>query len=63
MKVCDLTAWLGFVFCEFAFRWFDVFDVPFDDEDYRWYHRVSNFIGGTAYSIGCWFYNICKKEG
>ena len=59
MKVCDLTGWLGFVFCEFAFRWFDIFDGPIKgDDDYRWYHGVSYLIGGTAYSIGCWFYNI-----
>ena len=62
MKVSDLTGWLGFVFCEFTFRWFDAFDVPFDDKDYRWHHRVSYLVGSTSYSIGCWFYNIGEAD-
>ena len=57
--VYETTQWLGWAFCEFAFRWFDVFDgaIP-GDEDYRWYHRVPCFIGDKAYSVGCWFYNV-----
>jgi hypothetical protein len=62
MKVGDLTDWLGFVFCEFTFRWFDAFDVPFDDKDYRWHHRVSYLVGSASYSIGCWFYNIGEAD-
>ena len=55
-EVLDYT---GYVFCEFAFRWFDVFDGPIPgDEDYRWYHCVPNFIGRTSYRIGCFFYGL-----
>ncbi len=52
--------WLGYGFCEFSFRWFRQFDVPYDDADYRWYHRVSYFIGSTAYTVGCYFYEKGK---
>ena len=62
MKVGDLTEWLGFVFCEFSFRWFDIFDVPLHEEDWRWYHGMSYSIGGASYSIGCWFYNVGENN-
>ena len=62
MKRSDVTEWLGYVFCEFSFRWheaFDgLFDVPFYEWDWRWHHHISSFIGGKAYSIGCWFYSV-----
>ena len=58
MPVNKVTECLGFVFCEFSFRWFDAFDVPYDERTWRWYHRVSSFIGGNSYAIGCWLYNL-----
>jgi hypothetical protein len=49
---------IGYVFCEFSFRWFDRFDVPFDEADWRWYHRVNYFIGSASYGTGCFFYGL-----
>jgi hypothetical protein len=49
---------LGYIFCELSFRWFNVFDVPYQDEGWKWYHRVSYFLGEKSYSVGCYFYNI-----
>ena len=62
MKVGKLAGWLGWFFCEFSFRWFRCFDVPGDERDYRWYHRVSYFIGGKSYSVGCYFYNMEESD-
>ena len=61
-KMCET---LGYLFCEFAFRWFDYFDdIPFEGDmenhtkaDVKWYHRVIMGVGDRAYSIGCRFYN------
>jgi len=57
------TQWLGYIFCEFSFRWFDLFDVPADDSIWRWYHHWSSFIGGAAYSAGCCLYGFFEQEG
>ena len=57
-----LCEWLGYLFCEFSFRWFDRFDVPYLDEDWRWYHRVVYFVGRVPYSVGCYFYNVTEQE-
>ena len=58
MKPGDLFGWLGWGFCEFSFRWFRWFDVPYDNNDYRWYHHISYFIGQKSYAFGCRFYNM-----
>ena len=66
MKAGDVTEWLGYVFCEFSFRWYEafdgLFDVPFYEWDWRWHHHISSFIGGRAYSIGCWFYGLGDED-
>ena len=51
----EVLGCIGYVFCEFAFRWFDRFDTPFNEADWRWYHRVSYFIGSAPYGAGCFF--------
>tara|TARA_Y100000034_G_C6632349_1_gene276104 strand:+ start:364 stop:555 length:192 start_codon:yes stop_codon:yes gene_type:complete len=61
MLKSKVTIVLGYVFCEFSFRWFNMFDVPYLDEEWRWYHRAAYFIGGQLYSIGCFFYNLGDK--
>ena len=58
----EVFEYLGYVFCEFSFRWYSAFngllDVPFYRQEWRWYNHVSSFIGSSAYSIGRWFYNL-----
>ena len=54
---------IGYMFCEFTFRWFDyIGDVPWADEDWRWYHHVYYFIGNVPYRVGCFFYNLQDDE-
>jgi len=55
---CWMTEWLGYIFCEFSFRWFRLFDVPYDDEDWKWYHHVIYSIGERPYALGCYFYGL-----
>ena len=54
----ETTEWLGYIFCEFSFRWFQLVDVPYDDEDWKWYHHIVYFIGEKSYAIGCYFYSL-----
>ena len=55
----ELLDFIGYVFCEYSFQWFDVFDFPANgDDNYKWYHGPSNFIGGVFYKTGCFFYGI-----
>ena len=30
----EVLGCIGYVFCEFAFRWFDRFDTPFNEADW-----------------------------
>jgi len=53
-----ITQWLGYMFCEFSFRWFNVVDVPVSDDCWKWYHHAIFFIGSKSYLTGCYFYNI-----
>ena len=56
-----LCEWLGYIFCEFSFRWFDRFDVPLsevDEEDLTPLQRLSYFIGSKPYGWGVYFYNF-----
>lgn len=54
---------LGYVFCEFAFRWYDCMgDIPWHEEDWRWFHHVGCFIGGVSYSVGCFFYGLQESQ-
>ena len=48
--------YLGWLFCEGSFRWFDRFSVPYDEREWRWYHRVNYSIGSLSYGLGCWCY-------
>tara|TARA_Y100000310_G_scaffold330521_1_gene402338 strand:- start:29 stop:229 length:201 start_codon:yes stop_codon:yes gene_type:complete len=57
-----VAEWLGYVFCEISFLWFEKFDVPYRGKDWRWYHRIVYFIGGKFYSIGCYFYDAGMKD-
>lgn len=65
-----LTEFLGYVFCEFAFRWFDVFDgTPFvgdmeghTEKDVRYHHRLIMGVGSFTYSTGCFFYNYGETQ-
>jgi len=60
-----LTEFLGYLFCEFAFRWFDHFDdTPFvgdmenrTEADVQLHHRFITGVGSCTYSLGCRFYN------
>jgi len=55
----EILDWIGYVFCEFTFQWFDrMGDVPWDEEDWRWFHHIYYFIGCIPYRIGCFFYNL-----
>lgn len=59
MKVA-LCEGLGYLLCEFSFRWFDVFNVPLSEVDEKQLtrvQRVTNFIGDKSYSWGVYFYN------
>ena len=50
---------IGYMFCELAFRWFDIFDGPIEgDDDFRWYHRIHDLVGSTSYRAGCFFYSL-----
>jgi hypothetical protein len=59
------TELFGYLFCEFAFRWFDFFDgTPFvgdmeghTEKDVRCHHHLIMGVGGVSYSAGCYFYN------
>ena len=54
---------VGFVFCECTFQWFDrIGDVPWDEEDWQWYHRIYYFIGVAPYKIGSFFYNLQDEQ-
>ncbi len=61
----NVTEFLGYLFCEFAFRWFDRFDgTPFvgdmenhTEADVQLHHRFIMAVGGRSYSLGCRFYN------
>jgi len=53
-----LAEFLGYVFCEFSFRWFELIDVPYHDEEWKWYHHGVYFIGSKPYALGCYFYNV-----
>jgi len=57
-----MVDYLGWVFCEFSFRWFRWFDVPYNEEDYRWYHHISYFVGQKSYAVGCYFYDVEKSH-
>jgi len=58
-----IAPYLGYLFCEFSFRWWDLpFDVPYIDKDWKWYHHVVYFIGSKPYSIGCYFYNLYPEK-
>lgn len=57
-----LCEWLGYLFCEFSFRWFDMFDVPlsddpWDESEFNLFHRFTYAVGSRAYNVGCYFYN------
>ena len=59
----EVLDWIGYVFCEFTFRWFDYTDdVPWLEEDWRWYHHAQYFIGNVPYRIGCFFYGLQDDE-
>ena len=66
MKIGDLVRWvferLGWIFCEFAFWWFDVLDHPIDDEKWRWWHYLTFFAGSIPMMFGCFFYKIAGEE-
>jgi hypothetical protein len=49
--------YLGWLFCEVTFHWFDLFDVPFDEREWRWYHRANYAVGRLPYRLGCWCYD------
>ena len=34
----------------------------FEDENWKWYHRVIYFIGSKSYSAGCYFYDMSMKK-
>lgn len=55
-----LSEWLGWVFCEASFRWFQMFDVPLslsEEEDLTLLQRFVYFIGSKSYGLGVYFYN------
>jgi len=52
----------GYIFCEISFFLFNKFDVPYVDERWKWYHKITYSLGETAYSIGCFFYNIQLED-
>ena len=66
MKIKDIkneiAEWLGYVFCEFSFRLFEKFDVPYMGKNWKWYHHVVFFIGSKFYSVGCYFYDMSMKK-
>lgn len=48
-----MSASLGWIFCEIAFRLWDW--LP-DDADARWWFGVVNAPISAFYRLGCWFY-------
>ena len=59
----EVLDFIGYAFCEFTFQWFDrIGDVPWEEEDWRWYHRVYYFIGSAPYRVGCFFYDMQDDE-
>lgn len=52
-----VAGWLGYVFCELSFRWINKVEIPYF-EDWKWYHRLSYYVGEKLYSAGCYFYEI-----
>jgi hypothetical protein len=58
----EILDWFGYVFCEAAFRWWDVFDdtplhlYPTRRDTLVW------LIGWPSYKIGCFFYSLQNDE-
>lgn len=62
-----ISGWLGYLFCEAAFRldeWVDLPPINFDSpnpldnrSDWKRHHHVIYPVFSGFYSIGCWFYD------
>jgi len=55
---------IGYVFCEFSFRWSNYTgDAPWDEvRRHGWVSSALDFIGSASYGIGCFFYNLQDDE-
>jgi len=56
-EICEL---IGYVLCEFSFRWWDLFDKPVGD--WRWWNHVIYHVGRPTYIVGCFFYGLNDNE-
>ena len=56
-----VTGWLGFFFCEIAFRtWDDMYDTPY--EEYKLTEQnVIVWFATACYELGNWFYSLGYK--
>jgi len=57
-----ITSWLGRLFCEASFRGFRLWDVPVDEKEWKWRHKVWFFINSKLYFAGCFFYDMEEGE-
>jgi len=62
----EILDWLGYIFCEASFRWWNIFDDGSDLErkiSYltRW-EMLTYGIGIPSYKIGCFFYGLQDNE-
>jgi hypothetical protein len=62
----EILEWLGYVFCEASFRWWNIFDDGSDLErkisHLTYCETVTYSIGVPSYRLGCFFYNLQDDE-
>jgi len=58
----EILEWLGYIFCESSFRWWNLFDdTPVEQHPTRW-DVVTYLVGVPTFKIGCFFYNLQDDE-
>ena len=57
-KICKF---FGSIFCEFASRWFFIFDGPWDNKPWTLRNYLAFFIGSIPMIIGCLFYGLVDE--